>query len=323
MKKKTSVTILGGGTWGTAVASVLAHNNHQVLIWCREPEIALEINTHHTNSKFTSNIKLSPNISATHDIREAISKNKIIFESIPVTYLRVTLEPIINLISPEHTFVILSKGLEQESLLLPSDIINNLFKKQITTVILSGPSFAKELIEKQFTSVILAGDDLNKTHEIKQLLDNNYFKTELSQDTIGTQLGGALKNVCALASGIVQGNGCKANTTAYIITQGLKELALISKNLGGQESTIYGLAGLGDLLLSCTGTLSKNLQAGRLLAQDRSLESLKQQFACLPEGINTIQSLIKLIERENLDTPLCKNVYNYIFNNAPFEKFLS
>jgi glycerol-3-phosphate dehydrogenase (NAD(P)+) len=320
--KKEQVAILGGGAWGTAVATVLAENNHNVKLWCHESEVANEIQTKHTNLHFLPGIVLSTNISAYTQLENVIPGSKWIFEAIPIPFLRRVLLNAKKYVTLETSWVILSKGLEQETLLLPTQIIDDVMGFQVKKVVMSGPSFAQEVAKKEFTGVAAAAHDDELLHEAKNLLSTKYFHITASHDIIGIQAGGALKNVCALASGIAKGKGCKSNTTAYLLTQVLQEIATMSKFLGGRRETIYGLSGIGDLFLSCTGDLGKNLRAGKLIAEGCTEEKLLVHFAAAPEGINTIQSVKQLIEKHNLFLPFCSGIYEFIFEGAPFSRLL-
>ncbi|MFH0898376.1 MAG: NAD(P)H-dependent glycerol-3-phosphate dehydrogenase, partial [bacterium] len=315
--------ILGAGAWGSAIASVLDVNNHHVILWCHEPEVAYEITTSKTNKMYIPTLAFSQNITATTDLYEAVTSAEWIFEALPVKFLRSIVEKAKPHVPNNAKWVILSKGIEQETLFLPSQIIEDVLKKTVPHVVLAGPNFAHELVEKLFTASFVASANHALAQEIAAIMRNTYFKPVLSDDPIGTQVAGALKNVLALISGIAYGSGYKENTVAYLLTQGLKEIAHLAHCFGGKRETAYDLPGLGDMILTCTGTLSKNLKAGRFLARNCSLEELSLNFQALPEGINTIQSLYQLIKQNNLDLPLCKAAYEFIFQNKPFSKFLT
>lgn len=322
MKKITDIIMLGGGSWGTAVAKVLAENGHTVHLWCREQEVADEINTFHTNKQFLPDISLPLSIIAYTDFTQVMNKSLWVFETVPVNYLRSIVNQISSCVTPQHIWVVLSKGIEQNSFLLPTAIINDTLGYKAQSVVVSGPSFAKELAEKQYTAVTVASNHTELLEPLCGILDNAYFKAVPYDDPIGVQIGGALKNVCALASGIVQGNGGKHNTAAYVLTKGLQELSILAQHMGGKREALYELAGVGDLILTCTGSLSKNFTAGRLFAVHRSLSELQKQFATLPEGINTVQSVYQIIKRDNLTLPLFQAVYRYIFEQGSYSDLL-
>lgn len=318
-----NVVMLGAGAWGTAIAKVLAENGHTVHVWCKEPDVAYDISSQHINYRFLPDIHLPKTIVAYTDIHEAAAQGKWIFEAIPVAYLRSVLTQVRSEISVDVQWVVLSKGIEKNTLLLPSQIIEDVFGHHVASAVVSGPSFAQELAQRHFTTVTVASNQENLIRSVQKLMHSNYFYLQSSTDSIGIQLGGALKNICALACGVVQGNGGKANTTAYILTQGLQELSLLAIGLGGKQESLYTLAGVGDLVLTCTGTLSKNLTAGRLFAQSRSLEIVQQQISVLPEGINTLQSVHQLIQRHNIKLPLFSALYRYFFDNGTYEELLA
>jgi len=326
-KNKNTITVLCAGAWGTAIAQVLAENNNRVKLWCYEQEVAYDIQTKQKNSRYISpDITLSKNIIPTCNLAQAVENTDWIFEAVPVKFLRNIIQKIKNLDTnnntQEATWVMLSKGMEDKTHLLPTQILEDIYGHKLCTAVLGGPSFSKDLLEKQFTGVQIASKNETILNELETLLSTPYLRTLKSSDTTGVQIGGAFKNVIALAVGLAQGAGYKDNTIAYILTQGLKEMAHLASHFNGQAETIYGLSGLGDMILSCTGTLSKNLKSGRLLAQGRSIEDLHDVFAALPEGLNTIKSIYQILEKKNLSLSLCKATYEIIFKNKPVSSLL-
>lgn len=315
------VTMLGAGAWGTAVAQVLAENGCKVTLWSYEQEVFEDIEYNRMNSRYLPGVKLHPYISATCDLADAVSKNEWIFEAIPVMFVRSVLEPVKQHIHKNATWIILSKGIEFHNMLFPAGIIGDILGKPIPHVVVSGPSFAQELAAHQPTATSIASHDPVARQYVSSMLCNSYFKCVECDDVIGIQLGGALKNVIALSLGIAQGLGYKSNTSAYLLTLGLKEIEIIMTSFGAQPQTAYSLAVLGDLILTCTGTLSKNLRAGRLLTQNRDITYLEENFGALPEGINTIKSVHDLMKKNGLRLPICKATYEYIFNQGSFDNF--
>ena len=272
---KKQVTVLGAGAWGTAIANLLAHNGHPVLLWCYEENVAYEIKTLGTNFAYLPNIQLNERIMPITSLYEAVSSSTWIFETVPVKFLRGIVTQAQEAVSPQATWVVLSKGIEHETLLVPTQIIENVLGASTKTAVLAGPNFAKELADKQFTATTIASHDQVILSELYQMLVNHYFRPFSNNDPIGVQVASAIKNVLALAAGICFGSGCKDNTIAYLLTHGLAEIGLIAQHYGGKAETMYGLSGLGDMILTCNGTLSKNLRAGRLFAQGRSLGEIK------------------------------------------------
>jgi glycerol-3-phosphate dehydrogenase (NAD(P)+) len=322
-----SVTILGAGAWGTAVATLLAHKGTTVKMWCYEDEVANDITTNHSNKKYLPDIALSPLITATTNLSEALLYAEWIFEAIPVPYLRSIIKKIDPATSPSvltASWVILSKGLEHGTLKLPAAIIEDVLRTPIHYVVVSGPNFAGELASQALTASILASNDPKMVARLANLLATSYFKPVASDDPIGAMVGGALKNVMALILGIAhEVPFSHKNTTAYLFTQGLDEIATITQHYGGKRDTIYGLAGLGDMVLSCTSTTSRNMQFGTLLGRGLSLEQATQQFHCEPEGVATLRSLKNLITHKELNLPLCRAIYQCVFEGRHFADVLT
>ncbi len=322
-----SVTILGAGAWGTAVATLLAHKGTPVKMWCYEDEVAYDITANHRNKKYLPDITLSPLITATTNLSEALLHAEWIFEAIPVPYLRSIIEKIDLTISPSvltASWVILSKGLEHGTLKLPAAIIEDVLRAPIHYVVVSGPNFAAELASQALTASVLASSDPKMVARLTDLLTTSYFKPVASDDPVGTMAGGALKNIMALILGIAhEVPFSHKNTTAYLFAQGLDEIATITQHYGGKRDTIYGLAGLGDMVLSCTSTMSRNMQFGILLGRGLTLEQATQQFHSEPEGVATLRSLQKFITHTDLNIPLCRSTYQCVFEGRPFAQALT
>lgn len=319
MKK---ICILGAGSWGTAVATILAQNGHHIKLWCREQEVAQDIKQMRMNKRYLPGIALSPLIEPITDLKEALCGAEYVFEAIPVKFLRSVLDQTKHCFSPDQTFVILSKGIEQETSFLPSQIIDDVYGYQEKKAVLSGPSFARDLAEKQITAVTIAAQNCDTAHDVQLLLATSHFRPYISLDLMGVQVGGAIKNVIALAIGMLDGAGYKDNVKAYILTRGLNEIVQLSIALGGKQETIYGLSGVGDLVLTSMGTLSKNVAAGREIGKGKTMQELLQEMPTLPEGINTVQSVQKLIDLHKLDLPICKGVYQILFGEQKVSDFL-
>lgn len=320
--KPASITILGAGRWGTAIASLLADNGHHVTMWCKESDVADDINNDHINKLYCPEFILHKNIRATGNIAEAVRETLWIFEATPVTFLRTIVQQTKHHVNPQTHWVVLSKGIEADTLKLPTQIIQDVLGHNTTTSVFGGPTFAQELLTKQFSAADIANTNKQEREKLATLLNNDYFVSHLSSDPIGVQVGGAIKNVFALMIGLAHGSGFKDNTTAYLLTRALQEMIILVKALGGNRETIYGLSGLGDMILSCTGSHSKNLKAGTLLAQGLSMNDLIREFGTLPEGLNTLESIHQLITKNNLTLPLCQTTYAIIMQRMPVEELL-
>lgn len=316
------ITVLGAGAWGSAVATVLASNGHDVTLWCFESEVTDEIQRNHCNNRYLQGVTLNQNLKTTSSMQEALEDCSFVFEAIPLKFLRTTLEHAKLYAKPEVQWVVLSKGMELDRLLFPSQVIDEIIKSIKPVVVFGGPSFAKELVEGVFTGFVIASQQKDNAKIVSSLVKNNHIKTYITDDIYGVQMGGAVKNIIALMMGIALGTGQQENTRAYLFTHGLCEMVRLTHLFGGRRETIFGLAGLGDMMLTCTGSLSKNLKIGKLLGQGLLLSDLAEQYPALPEGINTLQSIHQFMKEKNTHLPICQGVYDFIFEGKSFKNLL-
>jgi glycerol-3-phosphate dehydrogenase (NAD(P)+) len=316
-----TVSVLGAGAWGTALSSLLADNGYDVVLWCYEPEVVKEIESKRTNH-FLPNIKLSEKIRPTSDIRVALESSEYVFEAIPVKYIRSILDLTRPYVSKNHKFIVTSKGIEQETNMLPSQIVCDVFGPNSQVISIGGPNFAKDLAAKKLTACVVASKDVELSNQVSKILKNTYFKPYISSDVDGVQVGGALKNVFALAIGIAHSLEYGENTIAFLMTRCLVEMVHWTKYFGGKPETVYGLSGFGDLFLTCSSTVSKNFKFGRMLGQGKSLNELSKEFVVVPEGINTLQTIKKIIDAKQLNLPVCLGTYDVVFEGKAFKLLL-
>jgi glycerol-3-phosphate dehydrogenase (NAD(P)+) len=315
------IAVIGEGAWGTAVATLLAHNGFQVRLWCHYAELVDVINTTHRNERFLPGITLDNKIKAVALFNEAISDAQWIFEAIPVKFLRNVLQQASPYMRSDQVWVVLSKGIEQDSLLFPCQIIDEVFKNKVATAVFAGPSFAMDLAHKKITAVTVATPDKTIGTSLQKIVANEYFCPCLTTDIIGVQVGAALKNVIAIGTGILDGAGYTDNTKAFLLTQGLYEMVQLAQTLGGSQETVYGLSGVGDLVLTAMGTLSRNVALGRQLGQGHNLDTFLHT-STMPEGINTVQAVRELMRKQHISLPICNGIYEMIFNNKSVHDFL-
>lgn len=320
MKK---VTVLGDGAWGTAVAMTLADNDCNVMLWCHYHEIAEEIKTQHTNKRFLPGFTLPNNIISTTDIQEACEHSSYIFVAIPVLYLRSVITTMRPYITNDHILISLSKGIEDRTLALPTDVMKDELGHNLSVAIVAGPNFAHEVADKQITAMTVAVEHEKHAVVIRSLLSNEYIKLYTSDDLTGVQVGGALKNVISMAIGMAEGAGLSENSKAFLFTRGFKEIVTIAHALGGRQETLYGLSGIGDLVMSAYGKGGRNRTCGMLLGQGKSLEEVRQQYETLPEGINTIHSLHTLIKKHHLNMPICTYMYSIIEGSSSINNLMA
>ncbi len=315
-----SLTILGSGSWGTALAQTFSQKLDKVYIWGIEEEVINEINTQKTNSRYIPNIILNENIKALLDLEKAISLSNTIVIAIPTQAIRSVLQKVGDKLK-DKIVISASKGIEIDTLKLISDIVlettnvseDNLFA-------LSGPSFAKEVAMGLPTAITLAGKNLEKAEELQRKLTTDNFRLYITDDIIGAEIGGAVKNVIAIATGVSDGLGLGNNARASLITRGLYEMKNIVKVYGGKPQTLYGLSGLGDLVLTATGNLSRNRTFGYLLGKGLSVEQALKEVNQVVEGAKTAKAIKKLAEKHNLELPISEAVYKVIYENLPIKE---
>ncbi len=318
----SNITILGDGAWGTACAHLLAHNGYTVTLWCYNEEVADSIKRTGYNTQYLPGIALPSSIIPVTHLEEALTNATWIFEAIPVKFLRTIVSHCTPYVSQEQIWVILSKGIENNTLLLPSQIVTDTLGVTVPFVVLSGPSFARDLVQQQPTGVVLASTNTMLAQQLALLLNNHYFTSTVAHDIYGVQVCGALKNCIALALGILDGAGYSDNTKALAATQGLQEIALIGEQYTGTRDTTYGLAGIGDLILTAFGSRSRNRMIGREIGQGKKVEDILAVMHQIPESINTVQSAYQLTQKFSLSLPLFTTLYKILFQNMPIEALI-
>lgn len=310
-----TVTILGEGAWGTAVATLLAYNGYEVKLWCHDARVADEIVKKHVNNRYFAGITLDKKIIPVISLEDAVCGSEWIFEAIPIVYLRSVLLNARSCFSSDQTWVVLSKGIEKDTLFLPTQIIDDIYGANTKKAVVVGPSYAHEVASHEVTATTVASESVAIVLSLQKILANDFFRPYASVDTIGVQVGAALKNVIALGVGILDGIGCNDNMKAFFITRGLAEMAKLAHALGGKEQTVYGLSGVGDLILTSMGRLSRNLEVGRRIGKGEQLATILQQTGYTPEGINTVVALHQYIQKYQLSLPISEMMYQVLFEN--------
>lgn len=301
----TKVAVLGSGAWGTAIASVLAHNGHTVHLWAYEEEVVTSIKKEAVNSLFLPDITLSKTIIPTTKMTEALEGAEWVFEAIPVKYMRQVLQTVKPYYSAKQRWVVLSKGIEQNTLLLPTQVVEDVFGQKVISAALVGPSFAHDVAAKQLTGIVIASDNALLKDDILEVVQNKYMVLFPSTDIVGVQLCAALKNVITVGVGILEGAGYSDTTKTFFLVQALQEMKSFVVGCGGNSDTVDGLAGIGDVMLTALGKYSKNLAAGRKLGSGQAAKVFGGHNV-MPEGFNTLESVGQLIEKNNLHLPLFK-----------------
>lgn len=308
--------VVGAGAWGTALADVLARNGHDVRLWAYEADVVESINGRHENLRFLGGNKIAPAIRATGVLKEAVSGAELVTLVTPSHVLRSILRSAGSAIPRSAPIVVATKGIEKGTLCLMTEVAEQEIAGAIV-VALSGPSFAKEVVTRQPTAVVVASENDEAASVAQRAFSSAYFRTYTHTDVTGVELGGALKNVMAVATGIAEGLGLGFNARAALVTRGLAEMTRLGLALGAEQSTFAGLAGLGDLVLTCTGSLSRNRAVGVEVGKGKSLEEVLRNRETVAEGVVTAQSARELAAREEVEMPIVDTVNRVLFEGQP------
>lgn len=308
--------VLGAGAWGTALADVLARNGHDVALWAHEADVVDAVNTRHENVRFLPGAALHPALRATGSFAEALGEATLICAATPSQHLRAITRQAAAHLGPRATVCVASKGIERDTLALMSDVVATEAPGR-SVVALSGPSFAAEVAARQPTAIVAASDDPMAAELAQEAFSNHTLRIYTHDDVIGVELGGSLKNVMAVATGICEGAGFGFNSRAALITRGLAEMTRLGTAIGARPATFAGLAGIGDLVLTCTGSLSRNRAVGIALGQGATLEAALAGKETVAEGVETTKSALALAEREGVEMPIVSMVYRVLFDGLP------
>ncbi len=309
------ITVIGGGSWGLALSSVLSQNKHEILVYDVNPKIVKKINELHICLQLNEDIP--EEIKATTNIEDAINFSNVILFVVPTKVLRVALSSILEYIKEPKLFINAAKGIEPESFLRVSEVFQEMVPKEYLKgfVALSGPSHAEEVIRQMTTVVTTASENENDAKFAQSLFHNNdYFRVYSSTDLKGVELGGALKNIFALASGLIAGKGLGDNARAALITRGLFEMQKFYESYGADTKSLIGLTGVGDLIVTCTSPHSRNYQAGFKIGHGKDLEETLASMTMVVEGIRTCEAAYKYAVEHDLDLPIITAIYNVLFN---------
>ncbi|WP_029089969.1 NAD(P)H-dependent glycerol-3-phosphate dehydrogenase [Brevibacterium album] len=302
-------TVLGAGSWGTTFAKVVADAGHPVTLWARRAEVAEEINRHGTNSAYLGELALGERVRATADAREALAGAEIVVLAVPAQSLRENLREFGDAIAPEAVLVSLMKGIEVSTGKRMSEVIAETTGHDPARIaVVSGPNLAREIAEGQPTATVVAAPDPAAAEAVAALSANSYFRPYTNTDVVGVELGGAVKNVIALAVGLCDGQGLGDNSKASIITRGLAETTRLALALGAETHTLSGLAGLGDLVATCASPLSRNRSFGRLLGTGMTVEEAAAETKQVAEGVKSAPAVLALGEAHGVDLPITQAV---------------
>lgn len=311
-----TLCVVGGGSWGSAFALHLGRQNLATKLWIRETDVFERTLRIRENRDFLPGSVFPEGVSFHHDLGEALAGCKLVFIAVPSEFCRGLYEHMGPLLASSQTIVSLTKGIEKDSLKRMSEIMREVFPHHLGLEIaaLSGPSFAREVAEQHPTAVVVASDNAQTAKTVQHLISSSSFRAYASDDLIGVELAGALKNVIAIAAGLCAGLEFGTNSIAALITRGIAETTRLGVKLGARTETFTGLAGIGDLVLTCTGALSRNRFVGMELGKGKNLGEIVAGMKMVAEGIGTTLSVHQLAQREEIEMPIAQQVYQILYH---------
>lgn len=319
------IAVIGAGSWGTTLANLFAKKSEDVMLWAYEPEVAEGINRFQRNELFLPEIKLSPRLVATSELETVVQGAQVVLTVCPSHVMRSLVGSVAKHLWKEVIIVNASKGLETRTLLRMSEVIREVIPTSLgdRLATLSGPSFAFEVAKERPTVITAASNNEATAEFVQQLFSTSYFRVYKHDDLIGVELGGALKNVIAIATGMIEGVGLGVNTRAALITRGLVEIIRLGTALGAKAATFSGISGLGDLMLTCTGDLSRNRAVGLRIGKGETLKEISGASRTVAEGIRTTESAYQLALRHSIEMPITENVYRILFEGHSVKSAIS
>ncbi|MCP8968746.1 NAD(P)H-dependent glycerol-3-phosphate dehydrogenase [Ectobacillus ponti] len=313
-----TIAVVGAGSWGTALSMVLADNGHKVRIWGNRAEQIQEMNEAHTNNRYLPGVRLPESITGYTSLQQALEGVQNILLVVPTKAYRDILREMRELVTHPVTLIHASKGIEPDTLKRISEMIEEEMPAPLVQdiVVLSGPSHAEEVALRQPTTVTSASKNMQAAEEVQDLFINQYFRVYTNPDIIGVELGGALKNIIALAAGMTAGLGFGDNAKAALMTRGLAEIARLGRKMGAHPLTFAGLTGMGDLIVTCTSVHSRNWRAGNMLGKGQSLDEVLSNMGMVVEGVRTTKAAHQLAQVLDVEMPITAALHGVLFDGA-------
>lgn len=319
-----NVSVIGAGSWGSAFALYLGRLDIPTKLWVREKEVLNQLHRLRENSTFLPGFTFPKTVTFHNDLSETLRSADIVFIAVPSNFCRTIYKQMVSSVRPGQTIVSLTKGIEEKTLLRMSQVIREVFPSSLSlkTAALSGPSFAKEVAQSYPTAVVVASSELEPARKIQHLVSGPVFRCYTSADLTGVELSGAVKNVIAIAAGISDGLEYGSNTRAALITRGIAELTRLGLKMGARMETFSGLAGIGDLVLTCTGKLSRNRHVGEELGRGKKLADITSRMKMVAEGVTTTASVYRLSLKHKCEMPICTQVHRVLYEGTAPETAL-
>jgi glycerol-3-phosphate dehydrogenase (NAD(P)+) len=308
------IAVIGAGNWGTALAATLAKTGHAAALWAYEPEVVESIRAQHENALFMPGVKLPQSIAVTNDLGEALEQAEVVCTAMPSHVCYPLYERMLHDLRPEMLFVSATKGIDADRLMRMSELIQSVVGRRFAPRLcaLSGPSFAQEVVRGDPTAVVVASQDREVAQLVQKEFSSRTLRIYTSTDVVGVEIGGAVKNIIAIAAGVIAGLGLGHNPAAALITRGLAEISRLACACGAKRETLAGLAGMGDLVLTCTGDLSRNRRVGVELGRGRKLPEIIGSMRMVAEGVKTTHATVALAERYGVEMPITTQVHRIL-----------
>jgi len=316
------IAVLGGGSFGTVIANITANNGHSVKFWMRSPESVQAINEQHENPQYLPGYELSPLVVATEDMQEAVAEADVIFVAVPSSSFRDVVKQMLVHSRPEAILVSTTKGIEPGTFLLMSQILSQEAPGSQVGV-LSGPNLAKEIAARNLTGTVIASSHENVRETVKNVLRSDFFRVYTNDDTFGVELGGSLKNIYAIIAGMAEAIGMGFNTNSMLVTRALTEMARFGRKLGADPMTFLGLAGVGDLVVTCSTPLSRNFRVGQALGKGKSIKEATAEIGQVVEGVNTVRQVKEKADELGVYMPLASGLYKIIYEAESINSIIS
>lgn len=308
---RRTISIIGGGGWGTSLAVTMARDGHPVRMWVNDPDVASAIARTRENAVYLPGVELPDNIEVSNAFDGVLERSDIVLSAMPSHVCRSVFSRMLPYLRPEMSFVSATKGIENETLMRMSQVIEDVVGTRFAprVAVLSGPTFAAEVARGLPTALVVASPEENLRVFLRKELSTPRFRLYTNSDTIGVEIGAAVKNIIAIAAGVVDGLGLGSNAKAALLTRGLAEIMRLAVACGGRRETLSGLAGLGDLVLTCHGDLSRNRKVGLALAHGRKLDEIVSSMRMVAEGVKTTQSAVALAHRQSIEMPIVEKIH--------------
>lgn len=316
------IAVIGAGGWGTTLAILLNENKNDVTLWEYNPDYTRTLSEYRENFYYLPKIKIPRSIEITNDLEYAAYKKQVIVIATPTQFIRNSLSGLNGFDFKDNLLLSVSKGIENNTLYLVSEILQDIFRKvkKNNILCLSGPSHAEEVSRKIPTAVVCAAEDKSKSRVIQKIFSTDYFRVYTNDDLTGTEIGGALKNIIAIAAGVSDGAGYGDNTKAAIMTRGINEIMRMGLKLKAKRETFFGLSGVGDLIVTCSSDYSRNRSVGEQIGRGKKLKTILKEMKMVAEGVSTTKSAFELSKVHNVELPIINEVYNILFRNKNPDK---